>query len=325
MKVSLAVVSLASSALAADRTSPPEGCVHVAESGADHSSLQAAVDAISTSEPGCIFVDQGTYTEQVFIADRDAQLTIYGYTTDTTSYAQNGATVTFNNNAGDAGNNDKSATIRVHAANTKIYNLNIVNSFGKGSQALALSAQASSAYYGVQLYGFQDTLLANEGLEFYSNSLITGATDFIFGQRAQAWFENVDIRVRNGGQYITANGRDSDSNPSYYVINGGTIATAEGESVSDRSYFLGRAWRDYARVVFQTVDMAPVIRAEGWKTWNADQSPDNIFYGEYGNTGEGAEGERVSWYQDLGQAVTREEVLGDGYASEPWYDAAYPN
>lgn len=74
---------------------------------------------------------------------------------------------------------------------------------GKGSQAIALSAQASSAYYGCQLYGFQDTLLANEGQEYYNRCLITGATDFIFGQRAQAWFENCDIRVRNGGYYIT--------------------------------------------------------------------------------------------------------------------------
>jgi pectinesterase len=74
---------------------------------------------------------------------------------------------------------------------------------GKGSQAIALSAQADSGYYGCQLYGFQDTLLANQGKQYYHRCLITGATDFIFGQRAQAWFENCDIRVRNGGYYIT--------------------------------------------------------------------------------------------------------------------------
>lgn len=74
---------------------------------------------------------------------------------------------------------------------------------GRGVQAIALSAQASSAYYGCQFYGFQDTLLANEGQEYYNRCLITGATDFIFGQRAQAWFEKCDIRVRNGGYYIT--------------------------------------------------------------------------------------------------------------------------
>lgn len=33
--------------------------------------------------------------------------------------------------------------------------------------------------------------------------MITGATDFIFGQNAVSWFEQCDIRVRNGGYYIT--------------------------------------------------------------------------------------------------------------------------
>lgn len=66
-----------------------------------------------------------------------------------------------------------------------------------------MSAQADSGYYGCSFYGFQDTLLANEGLQYYRNCLITGATDFIFGQRAAAWFEKCDIRVRNGGYYIT--------------------------------------------------------------------------------------------------------------------------
>lgn len=78
-----------------------------------------------------------------------------------------------------------------------------LSSDGSGSQALALSAQSSGGYYGCSFYGFQDTLLANEDQQYYRKCLITGATDFIFGQRAQAWFEQCDIRVRNGGYYIT--------------------------------------------------------------------------------------------------------------------------
>jgi hypothetical protein len=30
-----------------------------------------------------------------------------------------------------------------------------------------------------------------------------GATDFIFGQRAAVWFEKADIKLRNGGHYVT--------------------------------------------------------------------------------------------------------------------------
>lgn len=66
-----------------------------------------------------------------------------------------------------------------------------------------MSAQADSGYYGSSFYGFQDTLLANKGYQYYENCAITGATDFIFGRTAVAWFEKCDIRVRKGGYYVT--------------------------------------------------------------------------------------------------------------------------
>jgi hypothetical protein len=43
-------------------------------------------------------------------------------------------------------------------------------------------------------------------------------SDFIFGQKARAWFEKIDLRVKGPG-WVTASGRDSDSNPSYYLFN----------------------------------------------------------------------------------------------------------
>lgn len=65
---------------------------------------------------------------QVYVAARSAQLTIYGYTADTTSYAGNKATITFNQNAAAAGSNDASGTLRVSATNFKMYNVNVINS-----------------------------------------------------------------------------------------------------------------------------------------------------------------------------------------------------
>ncbi|KAI1812750.1 family 8 carbohydrate esterase [Poronia punctata] len=317
----------ASLVLAASRTSPPSGCLHVAQSGGSFSTVQSAVDSLSTSsaDDQCIFLDQGTYNEQVYIESRAAKLTIYGYTTDTTSYSGNGATITYNLPASTAGSNDNSGTLRMHAANVKIYNVNIVNSYGKGSQAIALSAQADSGYYGCQLYGFQDTLLANEGKQYYHRSLITGATDFIFGQRAQVWFEECDIRVRNGGYYITANGRDSSSNPSYYLFNNCDVAPASGESVADGSFYLGRPWRTYSRVVFQSTSLSSVINGAGWHDWNGDTDVGNIYYAEYGNSGPGASGNRVSWSQKLNSAVDPSTVLGSGYESAAWFDGSYPS
>jgi pectinesterase len=65
---------------------------------------------------------------------------------------------------------------------------------------------------------------------------------------------------------ITASGRSSDDS-GYYVINNSTIAAASGQSVTSGSYYLGRPWRDYARVIFQLTSMTDVINSAGWEEW----------------------------------------------------------
>lgn len=123
MKALATILGSATLALAAGRTSPPDGCLHVAKSGGDYSTVQSAVNSLSTSDSSdqCIFIDQGTYKEQVYIKERSAALTIYGYSADTTSYSNNKAIITYGLDAGSAGSNDKSATLRVWAENVKIY------------------------------------------------------------------------------------------------------------------------------------------------------------------------------------------------------------
>lgn len=56
------------------------------------------------------------------------------------------------------------------------------------------------------------------------------------------WFDNVDIRVRQGpGKgYITANERASSNDPSYFVINNSTVDAVKGNTVKPGSYFLGK-------------------------------------------------------------------------------------
>lgn len=195
-----ALLALASSALAAERIAAPFGCATVAPTGGDFTSVQEAVNATVTG--GCIFLAEGTYEEQVYVTTPG--LTIYGHTTDDTGYAGNGATIV-NGFSQDLGlNNDGTGTLRVHAADFKLYNVNVQNSRGQGSQAIALSAHNTSGYYGCSFQGYQDTILTNELQQIYVKSEIVGATDFIFGQRSFAWFEDCDIRVLNATQgYIT--------------------------------------------------------------------------------------------------------------------------
>ncbi|KAM0287596.1 hypothetical protein ACHAO9_007626 [Fusarium lateritium] len=323
----LATLNFITAALAASRTTAPSGCITVKKSpgSGQFGTIQAAVNSLSTTASGtqCIFIDQGTYSEQVLVSSRSAQLTIYGYTADTSGYSGNKVTITAKKSQADGLNNDASATLRVKAANFKLYNVNVANTYGKGSQAVALSAYADSG--GCALTGFQDTLLANEGYQVYSRCLIQGATDFIFGQRASVWFEKNDLRVvtANVG-YITANGRDSDSNMSYYVFNNCNIAAAAGNTVANGAYYLGRPWRQYARVVFQKTSMSSVINSKGWSIWNTgEENTAHVLFGEYGNTGAGASGQRASFATKLSSAVSISTVLSGNYASKGFYDASY--
>jgi pectinesterase len=321
------VLSSAASALAASRTSAPPGCITVGSGG--FGTIQAAVNSLSTTAGGtqCIFIQPGTYREQVLVSSRAAQLTIYGYTTDDRSYANNAATIIQNKSqANTGGNNDSTGTLRVKAKGFRLYNVNVVNDYGEGSQAIALSAYADSGYYGNTFRGFQDTVLSNEGRQVYVRNQIIGATDFIFGQRARSWFERSDIRVvAKSLGYITANGRETNDNAgSYYVFNSCDIAGTSG-SVPAGAYYLGRPWREFSRVVFQRTSMSNVVNQAGWRDWSSNGAPPGtVFYGEFSNSGAGSNiNARPSTIKRLGSAITIQEVLGNDYASQSFFDQAY--
>ncbi|KAI0004392.1 family 8 carbohydrate esterase [Xylariaceae sp. FL0662B] len=318
MHLLLVGLAFAGTILAEGRTSAPDGCVTVSTSEGDFSTIQAAVD----SAPDCIFIDAGTYKEQVVI---ESQMTLYGYTSDISSYSDNEVTVTASKSQADGSSNDESGTVRVLASNVKLYNINVENSYGEGSQAVALSAQADSGYYGCAFTGFQDTILSNKGSQLFSKSMIQGATDFIFGQQASSWFEECDLRVpAKSIGYITANGREESSDTSYYVFNSCDIAAADGDSVQEGAYYLGRPWREYARVVFQNTAMTDVVNSAGWHVWNdGDERTDNVLFGEYRNSGDGASGPRADFATVLNSAVAIESILGSGYSSAGYYDASY--
>jgi pectinesterase len=81
-------------------------------------------------------------------------LVLYGYTSDTSSYTGNKVTITYNLSQASGVSNDGSATLRAEIGNLKVYNINVVNSYGKGSQAVAVSAQGDkTGFYGVSFKG----------------------------------------------------------------------------------------------------------------------------------------------------------------------------
>jgi len=245
-----------------------------------------------------------------------ANVKIYGQTTNQLAYSSNTVTITNNVPASSAGSNDASGTVRVLQSGVSLYNLNIANTYGKPvdqSQAIALSLQAGNfGGYGLQIKGYQDTLLSNKGTHFIGKSYINGAVDFIFGQTASLWITGTTIETLGSG-YITASGRSTDD-AYYYVIDKCTI-TGTG------TQYLGRPWRNYARVVFQNSSIGSQIQAAGWSQWSSSTpNTDHILFGEYNNSGSGAWGSsRASFATKLSAGISITTVLG----STSWVDSAF--
>lgn len=97
MQYLILLASLAALALAASRTTPPTGALVVSKDGSGkYKTIQAAVDALSSSSSAAqsIFIGAGTYSEQVYVPKLSGPLSIYGYTTDVTSYSKNVVIIT---------------------------------------------------------------------------------------------------------------------------------------------------------------------------------------------------------------------------------------
>ncbi|KAJ7247342.1 carbohydrate esterase family 8 protein [Mycena rebaudengoi] len=310
----------------ASRTTPPAGAVVVKNPAASgqFSTVQAAINSLpNDSSSRTIFIFPGTYSEQVSIT-RAGPTTILGSTTDTTSYTANSVTITHSLSAAAAGNDDASGTLRVHKNNFAMYNVNVRNSFGQGSQALALSSYGTSlGYYGCGFFGFQDTVLANEGTQFFGHGYIEGATDFIFGQHARAFFQKNTIASSAAG-YITADGPTASTDLSLFVINQSTITTTAAAGSLTGQVFLGRPWTQFARVAFTSCSLGAQINPAGWSIWStATPNTASVTFAEFANTGAGAAGTRASFSKKLTSTAgfTAADVLGSNWTS--WVDQAY--
>ncbi|KAH8667985.1 pectin lyase fold/virulence factor [Tricladium varicosporioides] len=320
------------------RTTPPDGAIVVDNSGRasipiSHLTFQSAVDALDrkTTKAQNIFIYPGIYREQVFIPPILGNLTIQGYTADARSYDNNTVTITQSLALINTTADDLTATLRNWNSNTKVYNLNLANTFGRAAtngQSLAVSAHVGNqGYYGMQFLGFQDTILANRGSQLYAQCLIVGAVDFIYGQYAMAWFDQVDIRTKASG-YITASGRDNFTNPSWFVINNSTVQGINS-SIPAGSTLLGRPWRSFARVVFQNTFLDKVVKPEGWGVWQKDYpNTGNVTFAEYSNGGPGSsrvpqERPRANFSGVLSTSIKPETVLGRNFRNDFFVDLAY--
>ncbi|KIK03677.1 carbohydrate esterase family 8 protein [Laccaria amethystina LaAM-08-1] len=312
------------------RTQPPAGSVIVRAGTTTSGEFQTVSGAVNSlpndNSTATIFMYPGTYTEQVVIT-RPGPLTIFGYTPDTKSYQSNTVTIQFGSSANISGSDDASATLRITTANFTMYNVIVSNTFGRGSQALALSQHGDRVgFYACSFFGFQDTLRAEKGRQVYLGGYIEGAVDFIFGRQGQAYFENNLIAVSSAG-FVTASGRSSNDNTSFVFNNNNISLTSTADPGTAGNVFLGRPWRDYAKVIFKNTNITAPLNPAVWSIWALNQTnTDNAFFADYNSTGSGIQGAQRALFSTVLSAeqaanYSISSAVGSDYAT--WVDTSY--
>jgi pectinesterase len=203
--------------------------------------------------------------------------------------------ITYNAGAKDVGGTFFSSSVDVEAPEFQAANITFENSYGVGTQAVALMIHSDKAVFEkCRFVGWQDTLYAASGRQYYRDCFIEGHVDFIFGNAA-AVFEDCEIHSRGAG-YITAQSRLTPDGTTGFVFLKCKII---GENTG-RGVYLGRPWRPYSRVVFLKCWLGDHILPEGWSNWAKTENDKTAWYGEYDCTGPGAkQASRVAWAHTL--------------------------
>lgn len=102
----------------------------------------------------------------------------------------------------------------------------------------------------------------------------------------------------------------------WYVIDHSVITGTN----RDGSSYLGRPWRNYARVIFQNSWLDSNVNRTGWASWvPGDERTNHTLFGEHLNLGPSALGPRASFGQKLSKPVDIVTVLND----TAWVDPVF--
>ncbi|KAK3165610.1 hypothetical protein QOZ80_1AG0035440 [Eleusine coracana subsp. coracana] len=195
------------------------------------------------------------------------------------------------------------ATVSAQGSGFIARELTIENTAGPmAKQAVALLSNSNhSVVFRCEIKGYQDTLLAENHLQFYRDCEISGSIDIVFGDAA-AVFQNCTILARRPPEgrhnIITAQGRSVADVPTGFSFQGCKVTTHE--DLRGVETYLGRPWRAHSNVVFMQSYLDTIVHPAGWVPWDKNvvniTTTRTVFYGEYKNEGPGSDlRHRVSW------------------------------
>ncbi len=212
----------------------------------------------------------------------------------------------------------KSATLTASGDDFRAANLTISNDYAwqsnEGSQAVALAVTGDRAVFDhVRLLGAQDTLYAASrkcaaepcpvSRQYFRDCYIEGHVDFIFGD-ANAFFDHCEIHALAHPEImLTAHSRTAPEQEKAYVFDRCRITADPGAG----TIYLGRPWRDYARVIFMNTQMDAAVHPAGWREWTPGSTErlKTAYYAEYRPRGKHAS---VKQREPLSHQLTDKEA-----------------
>ncbi len=284
----------------------------VAQDGTGHfTKVQDAINAVPDYRRvrTVIFIKKGIYEEKLILPESKQFVSLIGEDLHKTvlcygDWAQK--LTVFGEHTGTSG----SSGFFVYGNDFYAANITFQNTAGPIGQAVAVLVSGDRCFFDrCRFLGDQDTLYTYGQLsrQYYRNCYIEGTTDFIFGS-STAVFDNCTIHSKKDS-YITAASTPR-QNVYGYLFYRCTLTAGEGVE----KVYLGRPWRDFAKVVFRECRMNKHIHQSGWHNWGRPEREKTTFFAEYLNCGMGSDRfKRVAWSHELtfeqAQTWTVERVL----------------
>ena len=305
----------------ADGLRGAEDTVVASDGSGQFRSIQEAVSAAPITGLGrawVIAVRPGIYRERVYVQRERGDIVLRGSNPETTI-------LTSSLYAGMAGPDGKpigtfrTPTLQVDGDGYRVEGLTIANAAGPVGQAVAVRVDGDRvSFSNCRLLGWQDTVLVNRGRHYFTRCYIEGHIDFIFGG-ATAFFDHCEIHCLGNG-YITAA-----STPAG-VAHGMVFADCRISGAHWARAYLGRPWRDHARVEFLRTYMSDTVIPSGWDDWGRQVTHQTAMFAEFESSGPGVQwGARVPWSRRLSireaSEISADLVLG---GSDGWRPASAP-
>jgi pectinesterase len=279
----------------------------VASSGAEYTTIQAAVNAVPDNSGTyyTISIAAGTYAEYLTVPATKLHLTLQGATGNPADVKIDGARYSGEaTSSGGTYGTLGSATVHVLAGNFTAEYISFRNTFNKNNypsvtatQAVAVAMEGDrQSYLDCIFFGHQDTLLSwspspsTDIRQYVYGGEVEGDVDFIFGDGTLV-VDRSHIKVLDDGVYTSGAlaAPATYSGQTYGILITGSTVTS---TFAANTVYLGRAWVPYSGAVPQMVVRgtslpAAIVTADPWTGISGAAWTSGRYY-EYGNSGNGA-------------------------------------